>query len=188
MQTWWHTATPDVLVAPDDDLGPRSVRAGRFVDRERVQPGDDRGRPMWARLPDVLATVADVTPLSLYETSADDVTLMRGPTMHWYASTGPETLVETVDDLGWRRFAFVPPARAAAALIGSIATGSPGTAGRWLACTLADRRGGVVLSDGVNLVLGDLPLASGPIREPMSLATEDVSLLLLARLRVPALT
>ena len=187
MQTWWHTATPDVLVAPDEDLGPRSVRTARFVDRERVQPGEG-GRALWARLPDVLATVADVTPLSLYETSADDITLMHGATMHWYATAGSKTLVETVDALGWRRFAFVPPARAAAALIGSIATGSPGTPGRWLACTLADRRGGVVLSDGVSLVLGDLPAGTGPILEPMNLATEDVSLLLLARLRVPVLT
>jgi len=186
MQTWWHTATPDVLVAPDGDLGPRSVRSGRFVDRERVQPGEG-GRPMWARLADVLATVADVVPLSLYETSADDITAMHGASMHWYATAGHETLVETVDALGWRRFAFVPPPRAAAALIGSIATGNPGADGRWLACTLADQRGSVVLSDGVDLVLGDLPAHTGPVLAPMRLASEDVSLLLLARLRVPAL-
>ena len=185
MQNWWHTATPEVLVAPDGDPGPRSVRTSRFVDRERVQPGEG-GRRLWARLADVLATVADVHPLSLYETSADDITLMHGASMHWYATAGSETLVETVDALGWRRFAFVPPARAAATLIGSFATGSPGTTGRWLACTLADRRGSVVLSDGIDLVLGDLPPGSGPIREPMSLATEDISMLLLARLRVPA--
>ncbi|MFH7322918.1 hypothetical protein [Aeromicrobium sp. JJY06] len=187
MQSWWHTANPDILVAPDGELGPRSVRASRFVDRERVQPGPS-GRTLWPRLADVLATVADVTPLSLYETSAEDITLMHGRTMHWYATAGSETLVETVDECGWRRFAFVPPARAAAALIGSIATGSPDADGRWLACALADPRGSVVLSDGDSLLLGDLPPAAGPILAPMHLASEDVSMLLLARLRVPALT
>ncbi len=139
---------------------------------------------MWGRLADVLATVADIAPLSLYETTADDVTAIRGEAVHCYFLGDGEALVETVDADGWRSFVFAPENEVADRLIETLTSGRRTANDRWLAGTLADRRDGVILTDGTHRLLGDLPEA-GPIRVPISVEAEDIRLLLLARLRVP---
>ncbi|GAA3539243.1 hypothetical protein AFL01nite_28900 [Aeromicrobium flavum] len=179
---WWQASQPEVVVAPSGDLLPGSVRARRFVDRELVQPGPN-GRLLWSRLAEVLATVGDVRPLSLYETTADDVTSIVGPSVHCYFRDG-DVLVESVDPEGWRRFTFHPEALVLARLVMGLATIVP-PAGRLMACTLADGRDGVLLADGENLLLGDLPVDRGAVRDVVRLSPEDVQLLLLARLRLP---
>lgn len=185
MTSWWPTSAPEVIVAPEDSFGPASVRALRFVSRDLVQPR--KGRQLWGRLADVLATVADVTPLSLYETTAEDVTVMHGESVHCYFLGDGQALVETVDAEGWRRFEFASEDAVIERLIAAIAIARPAVPGHWLACTLADSRDGVILSDGSHVVLGDLPTGQGPLVAPMRLSAEDVELLLLARLRIPAI-
>jgi hypothetical protein len=180
---WWQAPNPDVVVAPGGEFPPGSVRAQRFVDRELVQPGQN-GRLLWGRLAEVLATVGDVRPLSLYETSADDVTAIVGPSVHAYFRREGDVLVESVDPDGWRRFSFHPQARVLTRVVMSLATLAPFAPHRLMACTLVDGRGGVLISDGHNLLLGDLPEDRGPVRAAVRLSPEDVQLLLLARLRV----
>lgn len=181
---WWQASNPVVVVSPDGQGMPRSVRDRRFVDRELVQPGPD-GRLLWGHLADVLAAVGDLIPLSLYETTAEDITAMVGPSVHCYFQGDDQVLVESVDPDGERRFTFHSEARVLARLVMGLATIVPSAPDRMIACTLADGRDGVLLCDGVNLLLGDLPADRGPVRSAVSLSPEDIQLLLLARVRMP---
>ncbi len=186
MPSWWPITQPEVVVGPGPDLlGPVSVQAPRFVDRDLVA-ANAQGRTMWPELADVLAIVADLTPLSVYETTPDDITAVTGAAVHCYFFGWGEALIEIVRRDGTCEFAFASILEAADRLIGAVTSPVDLPAGRVLACTLADRRGGVVVCRPAGLLVGDLPAHSGPVQHAMSLAAEDVRILLLARLREPA--
>lgn len=185
MASWWQASRPEVIAGPGDEFHPGSVRDRRFLDRERVLPGPG-GRLLWGRLAEVLAAVGDITPLSLFETTPADVTAIAGPSVHCYFRRGADAVVESVDPHGWRRFSFVPERRVLTRLVMGLATIRPSEPGRVIACTLADDRDGVLLSAGTSLLLGDLPEDRGPIRAAVHLSPEDIHLLLLARVRIPA--
>src|SRR5690606_8079233 len=114
-----------------------------------------------------------------------DVTSIVGPSVHAYFRSEGDVLVESVDPEGWRRFTFHPQARVMARVVMGLATIAPTAPDRLMACTLLDGRGGVLVSDGTDLMLGDLPEDRGAVRDAVRLSPEDVQLLLLARLRVP---
>ncbi len=185
MASWWQASSPDVVAAPGVEFIPGSVRDPRFLDREQVLPGPG-GRLLWGRLAEVLAALGDITPISLYETTADDITAISGPSVHCYFRRDAEALVESVDPDGWRRFTFVPEALVVSRLVMAIATITPSAPSHLVACTLADGRDGVLLSDGMDVLLGDLPVDRGSVRAAVRLSPEDVQLLLLARVRIPA--
>lgn len=185
MASWWQASNPVVVAAPGDEFVPGSVHDPRFLDRELVQPGPS-GRLLWGRLAEVLATIGDITPISLYETTAEDITAISGPSVHCYFRREGHVLVESVDPEGWRRFTFVPETLVVARLVMAIATITPSGPNQLVACTLADGRDSVLLSDGMSVLLGDLPADRGPVRSAVSLSPEDVQLLMLARVRVPA--
>jgi len=177
-------SNPDVVAIPESEFVPGSVRDARFLDRDQVLPGPS-GRLMWGRLAEVLGALGDITPLSLYETTADDITEMVGPSVHCYFRPGKDVVVESVAPNGWRRFTFVPEQLVVTRLILGIATIRPSAPGHVVACTLADEHDGVLVSDANDVLLGDLPAGRGSIRRAMRLSPEDVRLLLMARLRVP---
>lgn len=185
MGSWWQSSNPDVVVAPAGEFVPGSVRDPRFLDRALVEPGPGRRLP-WDRLADVLGAIGDSTPLSLYETTPDDITAIAGPSVHCYSRGDGEMVVESVDPLGWRRFTFHPEAWVLARLVIGLATITPTEPGRLVACALGDETGSVLLIDGSSIVLGDLPEGRGPVRRAVHLSPEDIQLLLLARVRIPA--
>jgi len=185
MAAWWQAANPDVVVAPGDRFVPGTVRDPRFLDRELVQPGPGR-RLRWDRVADVLGAVGDVSPLSLYETTAADVTAIAGPSVHCYSRPDGEMVVESVDPHGWRRFTFHPEAWVLARLVMGLATITPTEPGRLVACALGDPTESVLLTDGTAILLGDLPADPGPVRRAVHLSPEDIHVLLFARVRVPA--
>ena len=185
MTSWWMASSPDVVATPAGEFAPGSVRDRRFLDREQVLPGPG-GRLLWDRLADVLAALGDVTPLSLYETTAEDITTLAGPAVHCYFRGDEEVLVESVAPDGMRRFSFVPERLVVARLVIGLATIRPLHAGQVIGCTLADDRDSVLLSDGVDVLLGDLPQDRGAIRNAIRLEHEDVQVLLRSRLRETA--
>lgn len=185
MASWWQASRPEVVAEPGNEFLPGSVRDRRFLDRERVVPGPG-GRLMWGRLAEVLAALGDITPLSLYETTPADITAIAGPSVHCYFRRGADAVVESVDPRGWRRFSFVPERRVLARLVMGLATIRPSEPDHVIACTLADNRDGVLLAAGSSVLLGDLPEDRGPIRAAVRLSPEDIQLLLLARVRIPA--
>ncbi|MCD9154514.1 hypothetical protein [Aeromicrobium duanguangcaii] len=185
MASWWRASNPELVVAPTGAPMIGSVHDRRFVDRELVQPGPS-GRLLRKNVAEVLAAVGDVDPMSLYETRVDDVTVIDGPSVHCYFRSEGDVVVESVDPDGWRRFTFVTEPRVMARLVIDFAAIVPGGPGRLVACALAEGSA-VLLSDGTNVVLGDLPESHGPAHHTVRLEPEDLQLLLLARLRTPAL-
>ena len=185
MASWWMASNPDVVAVPAGEFVPGSVRDRRFLDREQVLPGPS-GRLRPARLAEVLAALGDIDPLSLYETTSEDVTTLCGPSVHCYFREDDDVVVESIAPDGWRRFSFVPERYVVARLILGLATIRPSEPGRLVACTLADGRDSLLVSDGVDVLLGDLPQDRGPVQNAVRLAPEDVQVLLRSRLRGPA--
>lgn len=184
MASWWMASNPEVVAVPTGEFEPGSVHDRRLLGSEQLLPGPS-GRLLWSRVAEVLVVLGDVEPLSLYETTRDDITALAGPSVHCHRRAGADAVVESVDPHGWRRFTFVPEQLVVTRLLLGLATIRPSVPGRVVACTLADGRGGVLVSDGVDVLLGDLPDEPGPIRAAVPLGPEDVHLLMMARLQVP---